>query len=68
MPFQRIVQQGNSLIVALLLSGIFPVANEEHSVAGVEVAPFDSCNFILPHSRCDRESDHTTDWDLLPTV
>jgi hypothetical protein len=39
----------------LLRSGILPISNEEHSAAGVEVAPFNSCNFVLPYRCCDRK-------------
>ena len=54
--------------VALLLSWILPISNEEHSAAGVEVAPFNSCNFVLPHCRRDSKSDDTTNGNLLPNV
>jgi hypothetical protein len=37
-------------------------------VGGVEVTPFNSCNFVLPHRRCDRKSDDAPNRDLLPNV
>ena len=31
-------------------------------------SPFNSCNFVLPHLRCDRKSDDTTNWNLLLNI
>jgi hypothetical protein len=48
--------------------GILPISNEEHSAAGIEVAPFNSCYFVLPHCCCDRKSDDTANWNLLLNI
>jgi hypothetical protein len=48
--------------------GILPISNEEHSAAGVEVASLSSCNFVLPHRRCDRETNNTSNWNFLSDV
>ena len=64
----RYIQQRNSLVVALLLPGILPISNEEHSTVGVEVALFNSSNFVLPHCRRDCETNNTPNWNLLPDI
>lgn len=47
----RHVEQWDALIVAVLLARVLAVANEKHTRFGIEVAPFDAADFLLPHGR-----------------
>jgi hypothetical protein len=62
------IKYWDALIVSILPPRILPIPYEEHFVLAIEIWPFNSADFILTHCGCDRETNDTTERDLLQRV
>jgi hypothetical protein len=62
------VEQGNTLVIPALPARIFAISNEEHLSMRVEVRPFNSTDFVLPHRGCDSKADDPFDRNLLAGI
>jgi hypothetical protein len=57
----RDVEQRNALVIPALPARILAIPNEEHLFMRVEVSPFNSADFVLPHRGCDSKADDPSD-------
>lgn len=62
------VQHSNALVVAILLSWVFSVANRHHTVADIHIVPRDFTDFFQSHCGSDSKPDHATNWYELPRL
>lgn len=49
-------EQRNALIVAFLIAGVFPIADEKHPRVILQVGPTSLANFLLAHRGCNGET------------
>jgi hypothetical protein len=61
-------EQRDTLIVALLVARVFPVADEKHPRALLHVGPKSLANFLLAHRGCDREANNLANRRYLERI
>jgi hypothetical protein len=64
----RDVELRNALVIPALPARILAIPNEEHLFMRVEVSPFNSADFVLPHRGCDSKADDPSDRNLLAGI
>jgi hypothetical protein len=62
------VEQRNALVIPGLPARILAISNKEHLFMRVEVRPFNSADFVLPHRGCDSKADDPSDRNLLAGI
>src|SRR5262245_24327063 len=62
------VKQWYFLVVAILPSRVFAIANGDCALFHIDIGPFDTTNLIFTHRGCDREAYDPCDRDQLARI